>query len=226
MHTRMHFSDALPETRRDTDMTIGLQAYLQGYLHEKTAVYLGKTAKAPVKTPEEQPEIDAEEAARLAAIRKKEMKTQLLILGGWATGMGILTLMRVLRHRKFNAQYKVTPGPAEGFNRGYDEWIRSPNARGFRPDSPQEDDAFFMREMEDWSENVTPNAPHYRQEQKQRMQLIQEGVQRQLKLDRSRKQPSPVDRNSVRGRLTRIDTPHPSSRKGYKIQDFTESPLS
>ena len=71
--------------------------------------YLGKTAKAPVKTPEDQQEIDAEVAARLAAIRKKKLKQQLLILGGWATGMGILTVMRVLRHRKFNAQYKVTP---------------------------------------------------------------------------------------------------------------------
>ena len=135
-------------------MTIGLQAYLQGYLHEKTAV-----------------------------------------------------------------------GPAAGFNREYDEWIRSPNARGFRPDSPQEDDAFFMREMEDWSE-MTPNYPNYRQDEQQKMQWIQEGSQKQRKLDRSRKQPSPVDRTSVRGRRTRIDTTHPGSVRGYKKQDFTRSPLS
>jgi hypothetical protein len=33
----MHFSDVFPETKRDNDMTIGLQAYLHGYMHEKTA---------------------------------------------------------------------------------------------------------------------------------------------------------------------------------------------
>jgi hypothetical protein len=37
VNTRMHFSDVFPETERDTDMTIKTQAYLQGYLHEKTA---------------------------------------------------------------------------------------------------------------------------------------------------------------------------------------------
>jgi len=78
--------------------------------------YLGKTAKAPVKTPEEQQEIDAEVAARIAAIKKKKIKQQLLILGGWATAMGLLTLYRVLRNRKQEAKNKEDAAKRQAAN--------------------------------------------------------------------------------------------------------------
>ena len=78
--------------------------------------YLGKTAKAPVKTPEEQQEIDAEEVARIAAIRKKQLKVQLLVLGGWAMSMGLLTLYRVLRNRKQEAKNKEDAAKRQAAN--------------------------------------------------------------------------------------------------------------